>query len=125
MNFQEAQKIIMRVTYKPDYYTVLEEWKPDVWRMWGVFDVLDCVSKEPVQLESRVWFVTPDFSEEDLVGTIFLMYQQIEQHEMLEWFKVDGYSITNPHLTISARKGAVRASFDAETLAAMDLTEVQ
>ena len=121
MTFSEAQKILMRITYKPGWNLCLQKKHEDTWLLWATFETLDCVSEEPVTLESRCWLVDDSFTEHDVVSTAFLCIQQSEMHECMEYFKLDNYSIFNPHITISAHKEAVRASFGFETLAQMGL----
>jgi hypothetical protein len=125
MNFSEAQAVLTRIKYKPNWMACLDKETENIWRLWAVFDTIDTTTYEPVTLEGRVWFITSDFSEDDLIHTCFMMFKQMEEHETMEFFRVDGYPIFSPHISTSAHKGAVRATFDAETLALMGLPEVQ
>lgn len=111
MTFSEVQKILNRIRYKPNFMLCLQEHSPEVWMMWTAFETIDATDGKPISLESRIWFMTPHFSEEDIIHTAFLCFKQMEEHEMMEFFKVDGISIFNPHITIDAHKQAFRASF--------------
>ena len=119
MTFSDASLIIGRISYKPNWNLCLKEVTDTIWLLSASFITVDSVDARPTSLETRYWLVDPTFSEYDIVYTAFLCLEEAENHEIKEFFKVDGVSIFNPHITMSARKEAVRASFGPDTLAHM------
>lgn len=116
MTFGEAQKILSRISYKPGYMLVLKEVYSDVWHLWTSFVTIDAVDGKPVELHGRVWLVDPTFNEDALINTVFMMLKQLEEHELMEFFKVDGLAIYNSHVSISAHKQAYRECFPPQIL---------
>ncbi len=62
MNFSEAQRILMRISYKPGWNLCLMKKTKNIWYLWCTFETRDCVSGEEVTLESRCWLVDSTFS---------------------------------------------------------------
>lgn len=119
MDFQSARYVVSRITYKPNWMIYLHEQSPTVWLLWCILETRDSVRGDLTSLESRTWYVDDTFTEDDLIETAFLAIQEMENHEMREFFKVDGYPVYNPHIPIYARIQAIRESFNDDTLASL------
>lgn len=118
LTFEQANRTLNRISYKPGWLVAFREHTADIWMMWACFTTVDALDGVPISLESRVWYVTPTFSEDDLIQTAFMMIKQTEEHELMEFFKVDGIAPFNPHIPISAHMQAFRETIGAKIGAA-------
>lgn len=114
LSIQEANEIVSRITYKPGWELRLSEGESD-WNLYVWFRAIDAMTGETSWFRGRRWAISPHSDEESLVGTCLLAIKTVEEHETLEFFKYDGVSIFNPHMTIAARKSAFEQSFQSQT----------
>lgn len=116
LTFAEAQCILNRITYKPNWILCLHKQTPDFWLLWVVFETIDSTDGTLVSLESRSWYIDSTFTEDAVITAAFLAIQQTEEHELREFFRVDGIGIFNPHITVAAHKAAYQATFEQPCL---------
>ncbi len=114
MYFSEAQAVLARISYKKGWKLSLHRDSGTEWLWWLQvhFTVPDMITGKPFHFNSRRWLVDGEHQTyDDIVGTAFLAIKTAEEHEVMEFFKLDGISIFNPHITPDARKAAFAASF--------------
>lgn len=119
MTASELQALIDSITYKPGYK--LERIGRDL--RWRLVDVPDAYRKYKYVTVVNQWFTIPwGVTREDAIRMIFAMLAYHEDHEMREFFKVDGKSPYNPHrkgceVTIDHHIGApVTISYNGDDL---------
>jgi hypothetical protein len=108
---KEARQILDRITYKDQWSFVLQELTQDSWVLTVWFRAPDATSGKSEWFCGREWPISSAFTEDSLVGTVLLAIKTIEEHEMLEFFKVDGLALFNPHITVRARQESFCRSF--------------
>ncbi len=107
MQLSDVRAIIERITYKDGWSIEVT----DDWTLRVNFTAPDMITGEPFNFRGRRWPVRPDNTEDEIVGTAFLSIKIAEEHEVMEFFKLDGVSIFNPHITPAARKIAFSLTF--------------
>ena len=50
----------------------------------------------------RKWYLSDHMTDDEIVKTAYLAFQQAVTHELLEGFKVDGKPLFNPHTSFEA-----------------------
>lgn len=94
------------ITYKPGWY--VEAYKDDrgIYIQVGVTTEAeiswDMIKKERVAWKGAKHYMSPFMCDSEVVGAIFGAFKQAEEHETREWFRFQGRSIYNPHLSVYA-----------------------
>lgn len=98
LNNQQLKDGLKRVTYKPEFSFYIYE--PD--DIQGVYILIEVStrnaynSKDTVQLEIKSP-VPPMRNSYEFHRWLLWRIKQIELHELLEWFKIDGECMIDPH----------------------------
>ena len=115
MTIVEICEIVYACTYKPDWW----------------IDVISPEGNERPYIQVRVkgadsqtgalteWksgkrYLSPHMCRQEIVGAVFALIKDAEEHETREWFRYKGRSIYNPHLDpdVLAEVAAKASSFN-------------
>lgn len=62
----------------------------------------------------RLWILEDPITEDSIIKTVFAAIKACEEHEMMEFFKVDGVPPFSPHTSITEHKKAFTSTFAQE-----------
>lgn len=117
MTFAEIQAIVFAITYKPGWEIWLYEGTPNDQRPYVQIHVTE---ESDASLDSALhdgtrtpWksakrHLSPFMCRQEIVGLVFGLIKDAEEHEMREWFRYRGASIFNPHLDPDVLVGVAR-----------------
>lgn len=98
MNIQQIGEILSKVSYKPNWHIALYGTPDNMYIQLEVSDSLCSVSRETVDWKSGKRYLSKWMCKQEIVGAVFGLIKDAEEHEMREWFRYKGASIFNPHL---------------------------
>lgn len=104
MSQVDVVEILLNISYKPGW-VILD--KVDAKRGNARYIQLEvdgtcAVTGEPATWRSAKRYLSEFVTEQEVVGTVFGLIKDAEEHEMREVFRYKGRSIFNPHLDVSA-----------------------
>ncbi|TAJ97178.1 MAG: hypothetical protein EPO10_17720 [Reyranella sp.] len=112
MTSQEIKEIVSSITYKPDWAIKVGK---DGDRLFLQATVAgeDSVTACPTVWKTGKRYLSLHMSRQEVVGAVFGLIKDAEEHEMREWFRYRGASIFNPHLDpdVLAEVARKKASF--------------
>ena len=91
------QKIIDQITYKKGWQVKLFDNLERSYIQLHV-DGICSISGKAVFWVSGKRFLSKHMTNQEVVGTVFSLIKEAEEHEMREFFRYKGASIFNPHL---------------------------
>lgn len=106
--------IVHRVTYKPGWAIDFHCDGPDRPYIQLHVEGFDAVTKTGTAWKSGKRYLSFHMCRQEIVGAVFGLIKDAEEHEMREWFRYRGASIFNPHLDPDALVEVARkkASFN-------------
>jgi hypothetical protein len=92
----EMREIIESITYK-------HGWEIELDHDDRPYIQLRVIGTDSVTHQRTVWksgkrYLSPHMCRQEIVGAVFGLIKDAEEHEMREWFRYKGASIFNPHL---------------------------
>lgn len=112
MTFQEAESVIARITYKPNYFITLSYGMSVelILRIGHQSTDADNPS-EPLPLPVYTYSLIneemlADMNEIQFVRMIRDKIKTLEFHELDEWLKIDGMHVVDPHPELRSQSGA-------------------
>lgn len=96
METEDIQSVLDRVSYKPGWtFGVME--KDSARYLWCTAKVLD-VYNPTIELElSTSQSIRWNIRQDELKKEIYRLIMSMEEHELLEWFRIDGKFFKDPH----------------------------
>lgn len=115
----EIREIVSRVTYKPGWMVLLGSDRDRTFVQVSVDERSDATldptgrSSERTPWKSSKRYLSPHMCRQEVVGAVFGLIKDAEEHELREWFRYRGASIYNPHLDpdVLAKVARDRSSF--------------
>lgn len=99
--FDHAREILDKISYK-HWLCVLILRGHNVYLQWRWHGVCSVTGK-PAPQQSRLWHVPEDWvNPEELYRLAFLAAKTAEEHELMEFFKVNGKPLFDPHAKVGA-----------------------
>ena len=118
MTLLELQHLLSRIKYKPNTSFMAlckDDLKPPVIELMitqRLPNVKACAPSQKVQVNmiKRFTFVElKRYGTVKMIGTIYKMLQDMELHEVAEWFKLDGLNFVEPHPDTTPALAAFKA----------------
>lgn len=103
MTYEEMREIVRSITYKPgwaiNFYQEPTEQRPYV-QLYVTETVAarDSRTGHHVPWKSAKRYLSRHMCRQEIVGAVFGLIRDAEEHETREWFRYRGASIYNPHL---------------------------
>lgn len=104
MTNQEVQIILEQITYKPGWSILFntKEFRPFIQLAVNELSdaTLDSVKRDGTRTpwKSGKRYLSEFMTVQEIVGVVFSLIKDAEEHEMREWFRYKNASIFNPHL---------------------------
>ncbi len=109
MTDQEIAEIVYSCTYKPNWWiSVIWDDAGRPYLQLAVQDSLDSRTGQPTSWKSGKRYLSPHMCRQEIVGAVFGLIKDAEEHETREWFRYKGASIFNPHLDPDVLVGVAR-----------------
>lgn len=103
MNLLEFKDLVSRLSYKPGWALhVLDDVEHDCVLLRVSFTVPDSTGKQEGPMPLRIKYPLPyhrlkHMDERLVLGWVGQKIMDVERHEHLEWFKLDGVPVRYPH----------------------------
>lgn len=113
MTDAEMHEIVNAITYKPGWSIDLR-WAYDLpYIQISVSNSMCASTGVPAPWKSGKRYLSKHMCRQEIVGVVFGLIKDAEEHETREWFRYRGAAIFNPHLDpdVLAEVARKRASF--------------
>lgn len=95
---KEIVELVQDCTYKPDWFVDVR-WDADrPYIQLTVYNSMDSQTRVKTTWKSGKRYLSPHMCRQEIVGAVFGLIKDAEEHETREWFRYKGASIFNPHL---------------------------
>ena len=114
IKFSEIVEIVNAISYKPNWvfevHGAPDRNPPHVrpYLQATVTDTPDSQTGELTLWKSAKHYLSYHMCRQEIVGTVFRLIRDAEEHEMREWFRYRGRGIYNPHIDPDALVDALR-----------------